>query len=63
MLKDELDLDHFEGRSWTGFHHHAALTFLAYGFLVLEQQRSSAESAPSRSRGLQAPPGEAQRGA
>ena len=24
-LKDELGLDHFEGRGWRGFHHHAAL--------------------------------------
>jgi SRSO17 transposase len=63
QLKDELGLDHFEGRSWKGFHHHAALTFLAYGFLVLEQQRPQAEPAPSRSRGFHAPPGEARRGA
>jgi len=39
QLKEELGLDHFEGRSWSGFHHHAALTFLAYGFLALERQR------------------------
>jgi SRSO17 transposase len=63
QLKDELGLDHFEGRSWNGFHHHAALTFLAYGFLVLEQQRPPAEPAQSRSRGFHAPPGEARRGA
>ena len=37
QLKEELGLDHFEGRSWRGFHHHAALTFLAYGFLLLEK--------------------------
>jgi len=39
QLKEELGLDHFEGRSWTGFHHHAALTLLAYGFLTLERQQ------------------------
>ena len=39
QLKRELGLDHFEGRSWSGFHHHAAMTFLAYGFLALEQHR------------------------
>jgi hypothetical protein len=38
QLKGELGLDHFEGRSWPGFHHHAAMTFLAYGFLALERQ-------------------------
>lgn len=32
-LKDELGLDHFEGRSWRGFHHHVALVLLAYAFL------------------------------
>jgi len=24
-IKDEIGIDHFEGRRWTGFHHHAAL--------------------------------------
>jgi len=38
QLKEELGLDHFEGRSWRGFHHHAALTLLAYGFLLLEKR-------------------------
>jgi SRSO17 transposase len=42
QLKEELGLDHFEGRSWRGFHHHACLTFLAYGFLTLERQRAAA---------------------
>src|SRR5262249_3289938 len=41
-LKEEWGLDHFEGRSWRGFHHHACLTFLAYGFLALERQRAAA---------------------
>jgi len=39
QLKEELGLDHFEGRSWPGFHHHATLCFLAYGFLTLERLR------------------------
>jgi len=41
QLKEELGLDHFEGRSWPGFHHHAALCFLAYGFRALERSRGS----------------------
>ena len=40
QMKEELGLDHFEGRSWRGFHHHACLVMLAYGFLVLEQLRA-----------------------
>jgi SRSO17 transposase len=33
QLKDELGLDHFEGRSWRGLHRHALLTLIAYLFL------------------------------
>jgi len=32
-LKQEVGLSHFEGRSWRGFCHHAALCLLALGFL------------------------------
>jgi SRSO17 transposase len=34
-MRDDLGLDHFEGRSWRGFHHHLCLVTLAYGFLAL----------------------------
>lgn len=33
-FKSRLGLDHFEGRSWLGWHHHAALVFAAAGFLL-----------------------------
>jgi SRSO17 transposase len=33
QLKEELGLDHFEGRSWTGLHRHALLSMIAYAFL------------------------------
>lgn len=35
QLKDELGLDHHEGRSWTGWHRHVLLVFLAFGYLTL----------------------------
>ena len=35
QLKEELGLDHHEGRSWIGWHRHVLLTFLAYGYLTL----------------------------
>jgi len=43
QMKEELGPDHFEGRGWRGFHHHAAMVLLAYGFLHLEQARPRAE--------------------
>jgi SRSO17 transposase len=33
QMKEELGLDHFEGRSWAGLHHHALLTMIAFAFL------------------------------
>lgn len=36
-MKGELGLDHFEGRSWQGWHHHVTLVTLAYAFLMLER--------------------------
>jgi SRSO17 transposase len=36
-LKDELGLNHYEGRGWRGFHHHATLCIAAYAFLIGER--------------------------
>ena len=55
-LKQELGLDHYEGRGWRGFHHHATLCVAAYGFLVRERSlfppqvrfRGHAPALPSR---------------
>ena len=32
--KNDLGLDHFEGRSWRGFHHHLVLSAIAYLFIL-----------------------------
>jgi SRSO17 transposase len=37
QLKGELGLDHYEGRSYRGFHHHCALVSCAHAFLTLER--------------------------
>ena len=46
-LKDELALDHFEGRSYSGFHHHLVLTAMAFAFLQIERRRSRAQELPT----------------
>jgi SRSO17 transposase len=37
QLKGQLGLDHYEGRSYLGFHHHCALVTCAHAFLTLER--------------------------
>lgn len=44
QMKEELGLDHFEGRSWTGWHHHVSMVMLAHLFLRLEQKRRRSKS-------------------
>ena len=34
QMKEELGLDHFEGRSWLGWHHHVTMVALAQAFLM-----------------------------
>ncbi|MGX1316731.1 SRSO17 transposase [Bradyrhizobium sp. USDA 377] len=58
QLKEELGLDHFEGRSWQGLHRHALMTMIAYAFLQhhrlayagqkKENQRASASTNHAR---------------
>jgi SRSO17 transposase len=47
-LKQEFGLDHYEGRGWRGFHHHATLCIAAYGFLVGERLRGAHQKKPSQ---------------
>jgi SRSO17 transposase len=42
QLKGELGLDHYEGRSYLGFHHHTALVTCAHAFLTEERLRPPA---------------------
>ena len=42
QLKEELGLDHFEGRSWTGLHRHALMTMIAYAFLQSRRLKAGA---------------------
>jgi SRSO17 transposase len=44
-LKTELGLDHFEGRSYPGWHHHVVLTAVAYAFLQRERMRHDVDPA------------------
>src|SRR5262249_57424820 len=58
QLKEELGLDHFEGRSWHGLHRHALMTMIAYAFLQhrrltkvrrgKKNQQPAASTAPAR---------------
>lgn len=44
-LKGELGLDHFEGRSFPGWHHHVSAVLCAYAFIVAERSRAFPPSA------------------
>ncbi len=61
QMKEELGLDHFEGRSWQGLHRHALMTMIAYAFLQYRRlakadggkkpPRPASANAPSRATG------------
>ncbi len=44
-LKGELGLDHFEGRSFPGWHHHISVVLCCYAFIVAERVRAFPPSA------------------
>jgi SRSO17 transposase len=62
-LKDELGLDHFEGRGWLGFHHHGALCIAAYAFLAADRATLSPPEPLSFLRPARLPKGFKPRGA
>jgi SRSO17 transposase len=58
QLKEELGLDHFEGRSWQGLHRHALMTMIAYAFLqycrlktAKREKKNQRAAAPTNSAG------------
>jgi SRSO17 transposase len=55
-LKGELGLDHFEGRTWNGFHHHVALCAAAHAFLALRRALFPPVPDPVDGRGRAAAP-------
>jgi SRSO17 transposase len=57
-MKGELGLDHFEGRTWRGFHHHAALCAVAHAFLSLRRAFFPPEQSEVDDRGDPATPPE-----
>ncbi len=52
QLKEELGLDHFEGRSWTGLHRHCLMAMIAFAFL--QSRRLKAAGRKKKSRGATA---------
>jgi SRSO17 transposase len=46
-LKDELGIDHFEGRTYRGWAHHTVLTAIAFTFLQLERRRAPTDTRPT----------------
>ena len=47
-LKQEFGLSHYEGRGWTGFHHHATLCIAAYGFLTAQRLQHASKKNSDR---------------
>ena len=41
-MKSEFGLNHYEGRGWRGFHHHASLCIATYAFTVIDRLRHPA---------------------
>lgn len=62
-LKQEFGLNHYEGRGWRGFHHHATLCIAAYGFLLADQlKHGGSKKNSTRSKTPSLPPDYTPRG-
>jgi len=55
QMKEELGLDHFEGRSWHGLHRHALMTMIAFAFLQHRRLQAGGEK-KNQSRAASAEP-------
>lgn len=55
-LKQDFGLDHYEGRGWRGFHHHASLCIASYGFLMAERLIAGETSADKKNFALRQVP-------
>jgi SRSO17 transposase len=55
QMKEELGLDHFEGRSWHGLHHHAVLVMIALAFLQHLRLASAPEGEKNAQRRQRTP--------
>ena len=57
---EELGLDHFKGRSWTGLHRHALMTMIAYAFLqtrrLVQAGRKKSIRTPASAQPPSSPP-------
>jgi SRSO17 transposase len=58
QLKEELGLDHFEGRSWTGLHRHALMTLIAFAYLQHQRLAQAGRGKKSRTSASTEPAGD-----
>src|SRR5262249_49947081 len=56
QMKEELGLDHFEGRSWQGLHRHALMTMIAYAFLQHRRLATARREKKNRRAAASTPP-------
>lgn len=62
QLKEELGLDHFEGRSWKGLHRHALMTMIALAFLQTQRLKQARGKKKNRRAATAAQPSRNQAG-